>query len=128
MHIFTSITANYLPKAAALAYSVKRVHPEAVFHVVLSDVMPECAPTVTAAFDHVIHISELPIPNLSSWIFKHRLVELCTAVKGPAFQYIAARYHAERIYYFDPDILVLGSLDDLEIGRASCRERVLMPV
>ena len=40
MHIFTSITANYLPKAAALAHSVKRVHPEAVFHVVLSDEMP----------------------------------------------------------------------------------------
>ncbi len=37
MHIFTSITANYLPKAAALAHSVKRVHPEAVFHVVLCD-------------------------------------------------------------------------------------------
>ena len=95
MHVFTSITANYLPKAAALAYSVKRVHPEAVFHVVLSDVMPECTPDLTAAFDHIIHISELPIPKLSSWIFKHRLVELCTAVKGTAFQYIAARYHAE---------------------------------
>ena len=37
MHVFTSVTANYLPKAAALAHSVKRVHPEAVFHVVLSD-------------------------------------------------------------------------------------------
>ena len=114
MHVFTSITANYLPKAAALAYSVKRVHPEAVFHVVLSDVMPECTPALTAAFDHIIHINELPIPNLSSWIFKHRLVELCTAVKGTAFQYIAARFNAERIYYFDPDILVLERLDDLE--------------
>ena len=46
MHIFTSITANYLPKAAALAHSVKRVHPEAVFHVVLCDEMPAC-PSVT---------------------------------------------------------------------------------
>jgi len=124
MHIFTSITANYLPKAAALAHSVKRVHPEATFHVVLSDKMPECPPATTAAFDTVIHINQLPIENLPSWIFKHRLVELCTAVKGPAFQYIANRFGAERIYYFDPDILVLGRLDDLE--RALDRRSVLL--
>ncbi len=36
----------------------------------------------TAAFDTIIKIDELPIENLPSWIFKHRLVELCTAVKG----------------------------------------------
>lgn len=114
MHVFTSITANYLPKAAALAHSVKRVHPEAVFHVVLSDGLPECPADTIAAFDNIINIRDLPIENLSSWIFKHRLVELCTAVKGTAFQYIADRHGAERIYYFDPDILVLNRLDGLE--------------
>ncbi len=114
MHVFTSITANYLPKAAALAHSLKRFHPEAVFHLVISDEMPECAEAITAAFDHVINIRELPIENLPSWIFKHRLVELCTAVKGAAFEYIAARHGAERIYFFDPDILVLNRLDGLE--------------
>jgi hypothetical protein len=114
MHCFTSITANYLPKAAALAHSVKRVHPEAVFHVVLCDRMPACAKAVTECFDSIINITELPIDNLPSWIFKHRLVELCTAVKGTAFQFIADRYGAERIYYFDPDIVVLSQLDGLE--------------
>ncbi len=114
MHVFTSITANYLPKAAALAHSVKRVHPEAVFHVVLCDQMPDCTASTTDAFDSIINIKQLPIENLPSWIFKHRLVELCTAVKGTAFQFIADRCGAERIYYFDPDILVLGRLDGLE--------------
>jgi hypothetical protein len=114
MHIFTSITANYLPKAAALAHSVKRVHPEAIFHVVLCDQMPACSSVTTAAFDSIINIKDLPIENLASWIFRHRLVELCTAVKGTAFQYIADRTGAERIYYFDPDIVVLGRLDGLE--------------
>ena len=109
MHVFTSITANYLPKAAALAHSVKRVHPEAVFHVVLCDQMPVCASATTDAFDSIINITQLPIENLPSWIFKHRLVELCTAVKGTAFQYIADRFGAERIYYFDPDIVVLSA-------------------
>jgi hypothetical protein len=114
MHIFTSITANYLPKAAALAHSVKRVHPEAVFHVVLCDEMPACSRATTEAFDSIINIKQLPIENLPAWIFKHRLVELCTAVKGTAFQFIADREGAERIYYFDPDIVVLGRLDALE--------------
>ena len=120
MHIFTSITANYLPKAAALAHSVKRVHPEAVFHVVLCDEMPACPSATTDAFDSIINIKQLPIENLPSWIFKHRLVELCTAVKGTAFQYIADRFGAERIYYFDPDIVVLGRLD---CSRAEARSQ-----
>jgi hypothetical protein len=121
MHIFTSVTANYLPKAAALAHSIKRVHPEAEFHVVLSDRMPVCPSATTAAFDSIISINQLPIENLRQWIFKHRLVELCTAVKGPAFQYIADQYHAETIFYFDPDILVCNRLDGLTsvLGRRS---------
>ena len=114
MHVFTSITANYLPKAAALAHSVKRVHPDAVFHVVLSDAMPACEPHVTEAFDSIINIRDLPIDDLPRFIFRHRLVELCTAVKGTAFQHIADRFGAERIYYFDPDILVADRLDGLE--------------
>ena len=120
MHVFTSITANYLPKAAALALSVKRQHPQAVFHLVLCDRMPVHPESVTAPFDTIINVTDLPIENLNSWIFKHRLVELCTAVKGTAFQYIADRFGAERIYYFDPDIVVLGPLDDLERTLDGC--------
>jgi hypothetical protein len=120
MHVFTSITANYLPKAAALALSVKRQHPQAVFHLVLCDQMPACPESVTAPFDTIVNVTELPIENLNSWIFKHRLVEFCTAVKGTAFQFIADRFGAERIYYFDPDIVVLGPLGDLERTLDGC--------
>jgi hypothetical protein len=61
MHVFTSITANYLPKAAALAHSVKRVHPEATFYCVLSDELPHCPSETTSAFDSIINIKDLPI-------------------------------------------------------------------
>jgi hypothetical protein len=113
MHVFTSATANYLPKAAALAHSIKRVHPEAIFHVVLSDELPAVPSITTAAFDSIINVRDLPIDRLPAWIFRHRLVELCTAVKGTAFEYIADRYGAERIFYFDPDIVVCNRFDDL---------------
>ena len=93
------------------------MHPEANFHLVFSDDMPECPAVTTAAFDSIINIRDLPIDNLRSWIFRHRLVELCTAVKGTAFQYIAETFGAERIYYFDPDILEFN-------GRAHHEEEI----
>src|SRR5262249_10969050 len=74
--------------------------------------------------DSIINIRDLPIDDLRSWIFRHRLVELCTAVKGTAFQYIAEKFGAERIYYFDPDILVCDRLDGLE--RALDRHTILL--
>lgn len=124
MHVFTSITANYLPKAAALAHSVKRVHPEATFHCVLSDELPRCPSETTAAFNSIINIKDLPIAELPRWIFRHRIVELCTAVKGTAFQHIAEQFGAERIYYLDPDIIVTSRLDDLE--RALDRNSIVL--
>ena len=71
MHVFTSITANYLPKAAALAHSVKRVHPEAMFHVVLSRrdagvpaAIPQ--PPSTASSISASYRSKTSVPGFSS--------------------------------------------------------------
>ena len=113
MHYFTSITANYLPKARVLAKSVKRHNPNAVFHLVLADEMPESITLDKEPFDSVLFIEDLDIPNVDSWIFKHTVVELCTAVKGAAFNKIAESADADKIIYFDPDIVVLHPLDEL---------------
>jgi len=114
MHLFTSITSNYLPKARVLAHSVKRLHPDAVFHLVLSDQRPSEPPSQIGPFDTILTLEDLPIPNRRAWAFKHTVVELCTAVKGPAAQEIMHRYNPDHIYYLDPDIVVLSSLDGLE--------------
>jgi lipopolysaccharide biosynthesis glycosyltransferase len=126
MHIFTSVAANYLPKAGVLASSLKRFHPGAHFHLILSDDLPSSPNRWSSCFDTIINIRELPINNRQSWIFKHRLLELCTAVKGTAFQYIADRFGAERIYYFDPDIVILNALDRLD-ERLSRHSILLIP-
>ena len=114
MHVFTSITANYLPKAAVLTHSLKRTNPGCTFHLLLSDNLPQDTPPATlAAFDHVVTPDKLPIKNLKAWTFGHSVVELCTAVKGAMVEYLFDTVGAERVYYFDPDIAVLGSLADL---------------
>lgn len=113
IHIFTSITANYIPKARVLATSVKQVHPEAQFHLVLSDVLPKSIVIENEPFDSIITIEELPIPNLRSWIFKHTIVEMCTGVKPFAFQEIIRRYNCEKVIFLDPDIVVFNPLDTI---------------
>ena len=114
MHFFTSITANYLPKARALAHSVKRYNQDAVFHLILCDHIPATVTIDDEPFDSIVQIQELDIPDLDGWIFKHSVVELCTAVKGRAFLKIFETTDAQKLIYFDPDIIVLHSLEELE--------------
>lgn len=113
MHYFTSITANYLPKARVLAKSVKKHNPNAVFYLVLCDKLDRGINLDDEPFDSMLYIEDLDIPNQDSWIFRHTVVELCTAVKGAAIVKIAEESSAEKIIYFDPDIVVLHSLDEL---------------
>jgi hypothetical protein len=113
MHFFTSITANYLPKARVLAHSVKKHHPDAVFHLVFSDKLPDGFDVTNEPFDDVIFPEDFNISSLDSWIFKHTVVELCTAVKAPAFLKIFQSTNADKVIYLDPDIAVFHRLDEL---------------
>lgn len=113
MHYYTSITSNYLPKARVLAHSVKRHDPQAVFHLLLSDDPPAGWDLSKEPFDTVLGLEELGIPNVKAWAFRHALVEMCTAVKGPGALEIVRRHHPDKLVYFDPDIVVFDSLDQL---------------
>src|SRR5437867_12608607 len=108
MHVFTSITANYIPKARVLAQSVKRHHPSAHFSLVLSDERPDWLGKDGEPFDEVILARDLDIPEFRSWAFKHSVVEMCTGVKGSAFQYIIRKRGADKVFFLDPDIVVLA--------------------
>ena len=112
MHAFTSIAANYLPKARVLARTLKRFHPGAGMHLVVADSPPTFTPADRELFDSIYCIPDLPLPPGRSWLFRHNVVELCTAVKG-----VAARLMLQRVdgplFYFDPDIAILAPLDSL---------------
>ncbi len=114
IHFFTSVAANYIPKARVLAASVKRHNPDARFHLLLSDPKPSWLGASPEPFDSVILAEELGIPDFERWVFKHSVVELCTAVKGFGFQAILARHQAEKVVYLDPDMVVFAPLDPLD--------------
>ena len=110
---FTSITTNYLPKARVLARSIKRLAPEIRFHLVLNDDPPQYFSLADEPFDSLIGLDELGFAADRPWLFSHTLVELCTAVKGRAFQYLFDCCGAAKVFYFDPDTVVFGRLDEL---------------
>lgn len=111
---YTSINNYYLPKARVLAKSVKKHCPDAFFSLVLSDQLPPDWDISKEPFDEVLQIKDInvPVENLDLWIYMHSVVELCTAVKGPALvHYLEAGY--KNVIYLDPDIAVFHSLETL---------------
>jgi hypothetical protein len=114
MLIYTSVTKSYLPKARVLAKSVKRFHPDWTFVLLYSDDLPVGFDLKQEPFDEVLTIEQLGIPNLKSWAFGHTVVELCTAVKGAAAEFLAQRPTVDKIMYIDPDIKLFSSLSSLK--------------
>ncbi|MGB4192518.1 MAG: hypothetical protein WBK09_00930 [Limnohabitans sp.] len=115
MLVYTSITKSYLPKARVLAKSVKDFHPDWKFVLLYSDDLPDGFDLSLEPFDEILTIEELGIPNWKAWAFGHTVVELCTAVKGPAAELLAQRQGINKIMYIDPDIKLFNSLNFLEI-------------
>jgi hypothetical protein len=111
MHIFTSITSNYIPKARVLARSIRQHVPGAVFHLLLCDAPPPGFDLERENFDNLILLDDLDIESRAAWIFQHNVVELCTAVKGLGFQKIFRQFNADKIIFFDPDIVVFSDIE-----------------
>lgn len=126
VHAFTSITSNYLPKARVLAASAKQAMPDMGFHVMLCDNPPADFDLEQEPFDSLIRLDDLSIDRLRSWIFGHTVVELCTAVKGFAFQHLFDKRQAGKVFYFDPDMVVFGRMGEL-IERLDAHSVLLTP-
>ena len=114
--VFTSIAANYLPKARVLARSIKRVAPDSQFCLMLVDDAPPNFDLDIEPFDSVLSLSDLGLENPQGWAFSHSVVELCTAVKGRAMQHLLNRPQTQRVFYFDPDMVIFDRFAELEQG------------
>jgi hypothetical protein len=113
VHAFTSITANYLPKARVLAQTLRSFHPEMPLHAVLCDAIPPGVRLEDEPFASFLTLPELIPGRWRQWVFMHRLVEAATGVKGFALRRLLEDSSCEAVLYFDPDIVVLAPLDGL---------------
>ena len=113
IYVFTSAAINYLPKVRLLCASLKRYLPGTVVCFAVADEIPAWFDPTNEPIDEVIPICQLNIPHVRSWIFRHSLVELCTGIKPFVVQHLFARPKCEAVLYFDPDMAVFSSLDDL---------------
>ena len=109
----TIVAKNYLPFARVLARSFAEHHPGGRFFVLLVDrndghVRPEEEPFT------LVEVEELTnVPELGPFLMKYTILEASTAVKPFFLELLFDRYELANLVYFDPDILILGSLDQL---------------
>lgn len=112
--VYTSFTFSYLAKARVLAKSLKRFHPDWDFFALMTDETPESVDfdIRNEPFDHILWSKDLGIDDFDNWIRNHNIVEACTAVKGPALQYLCEK-DFDIVIYLDPDVAVFDSLSPL---------------
>lgn len=112
---FSSFTFSYLNRARVLFASVRRFHPDWELVALITDEPPSdfAFDPSREPFDRVVFASDLGISGFESWLFRHDVVEACTAVKGP-FLHQACESGAEAVVYLDPDTALFASLEPLE--------------
>lgn len=116
--ICTIVAKNYLPQARVLMDSVRRWNPEAMRIVVLVDEVDGFFDPRQEDFETILS-KDLPIPSSKWFHFKYVILELSTAVKPYALEFLMRRYDLTRIVYLDPDIQVFSSLANLFAGHPS---------
>lgn len=115
MHYFTSITANYLPKARVLAKTLKQYNKDAYFILAISDDLPKDFQIEKEYFDDILLTYEIKdINNPNSFFFRFNITEACTAVKPAVALEIMEKYGASKVCYLDPDIAVFDSMNEVE--------------
>lgn len=112
---YSSFTFSYLNRARVLFQTVRRFHPDWELVALITDEPPPGFDFDPAnePFDRVVHARDLGVPDFDSWLFKHDVVEICTAVKGP-FLHQACGWGADAVIYLDPDTALFASLEPLE--------------
>jgi len=110
--VFTIVAKNYLSLAMTLGDSIKQLHPELSFHIFLADEIDGMFDPLEVGFS-ITEIKDVGIEKLEDLAFKYNVTEFCTAVKPFCFNFLFEKFNYTKLIYFDPDIYVLNSLDDI---------------
>jgi hypothetical protein len=128
---YTSFNYGYLSRARILAKTLKRLHPDWDLWAMVVDRAPADLPAdALAGFDHILDAEDLGVPDFRGWMFKHDVVEACTAVKGHMMVHLLEPPDGspgyDKVVYLDPDIGVFNPMDGI-IRRLDHGSIVLTP-
>jgi len=113
IYAFTSCALNYAPKARILVESMRKHAPQVRFCLALADKAREHNQELLEYFDEVISIEDIDEINNPSWIFKHEIVELATAIKPFVLREILKKDDCEAVFYFDPDMALFSNIEEM---------------
>ncbi len=116
IYAFSSFALNYLSKARVAARTLKLHHPEIQMHALVAEPIPESLRGEFKEFDRVHSMFEFGGDFPESWIFRHTLAELCTAIKPDYQQYLMSLPDCEAVIYIDPDIALFSRMESVLAG------------
>ncbi len=129
--VATIISKNYLSLARTVCESFRRHHPGARAYVLLVDHNDGAFDPRLEEFE-TVEVEDLGIPNFSDFSFKYDILELNTAVKPYFLEYLFDKRQVSRLFYLDPDILVLSAFEEardaLEVSDALLTPHILSPL
>lgn len=125
---FTICSINYLAQAKTLRDSLRNTNPDILFFVGLVDRLEGITFEDTYSPDFpLVEVHAIGIEKFEEMCERYNITELNTAVKPFYFSYFLAHYpEANKIIYFDPDIIVYQPLADL-LRKLDDHEAVLTP-
>ncbi|MCA6252238.1 MAG: hypothetical protein IM646_07975, partial [Phenylobacterium sp.] len=111
--VYSSFTFSYLNRARVLFQTLRRFHPDWEAVALITDEPPPGFAFDPAAepFDRVVWAKDLGIEPFRGWLFRHDVVEVCTAVKGPFLHQVCEAGGADIAIYLDPDTALFAPLD-----------------
>lgn len=110
--VVTIVSNNYLHYARTLMHSVALHHPAAQRFCVIVDRDMGPGLALAAEFD-AIALSALKLPHGDEFYFQYTILELNTAVKPWALEYLLDQGHAQ-VFYIDPDIFLYQPLAEVD--------------
>jgi len=108
--IFTIVSNNYLHFARTLLQSVREFHPDSEVFCVIVDTDMSYSAELCNEFS-AISLDQLELPFGDIFKFQYNVLELNTAVKPWAFEYLMKYF--DQVIYIDPDIRLYKRLSDV---------------
>lgn len=122
--VFTIVAKNYIGLGEILGKTLHKHNPEVDFRIFVADEFDESIELP----DNVIIARNVLTYTPEEWrdmTFKYDLTEFCTSIKPAAFRLLFNQGY-ERVIYFDPDIYVFSSIDEI-LSHLRCKYCVLTP-